>query len=525
MLRLFVLVLWAILMPLSALAADFYFAVDGDDLATCTRDEPCQSLVKAGQLINQANPGDTFHFQGGDTFDGGHDICISAQNIDGKRDRPITLTSYGKGRAIFVNCKPVGIRGARSDWWVVEHLEIRDSDYGLRCLGCQDWLVQHNVWRDLGHVCASFDSFPRDDLSGTPAARIRLRHNACYETGLNGHGEGFYFYPGLVEDVVMEHNELFNLRDEGVNCKGNNRDIVVRNNYFHDFYPPLATLSPDRGLFSRLAHRVTQWLLPPARAGQNASEDTAINCRFENDTDILVERNLIENMPYAGVTFRTLKDVATQYNLIVGSGVVAISYIDIQDGHIDFNTIYNNHRAHHHGGVSVDNDINWGNTLDNEGSDPKFVDAAGGDFNLAAGSDRRTTGSDGHSQGVFHSPAIKLCSVRDREPDTVRCTVHPIRFPPLRCPDPTAFQVIVNGRVRDDVTRCRVASDTVIRLDLSGAPITARDTVKLSAEYGALQDSAWIGGRTPKGDCLAGLFTCNSLSLAINQRRVNNKVN
>lgn len=133
MLRLFVLVLWAILMPLSALAADFYFAVDGDDLATCTRDEPCQSLVKAGQLINQANPGDTFHFQGGDTFDGGHDICISAQNIDGKRDRPITLTSYGKGRAIFVNCKPLAFEGRAviGGWWSIWRSVTRTMAYAV----------------------------------------------------------------------------------------------------------------------------------------------------------------------------------------------------------------------------------------------------------------------------------------------------------------------------------------------------------------------------------------------------------
>lgn len=518
------LMLWMLLSPMPALGAEFYFASDGDDRNPCTSYRPCQSLGKARQLIAQAQPSDTFYLRGGDVFDGGDDACITASNVDGVPDRPIAITAFGQGRAILENC-PVAIRGERNDWWVVERLEIRHTAYAIRCLGCKDWLVQHNSMHDLDHVCVSFDSFPRADLTGTSTERWLVRHNTCYETGLNGHGEGFYFYPGPVADVVLEHNELFNLRDEGVNCKGNNRHIVVRHNYFHDFHPPLALTSPSDGAISRLAHGLSRWLLPIATAGQNASEDTAINCRFENDADILVERNLIEHMPYAGVVFRQLQNAVTQYNLIVGSGHFAIGYSDAATGRIDFNTIYKNRQAHRHEGMSTGNDIAWGNTAGNNVTDPRFVDGADGDFNLAADSDRRNAGSDGLSQGVFHSPRLKSCAVRSSEPNTVRCTVHPIRFSPLLCPRPRALTVTVNGRSRGPASRCRVTSDTVVRIDFSGRPVKANGKVKLSAKYGALQDSAWIGGMTPEGACLAGLYVCKSLSLAVTDRRVNNRVN
>ncbi len=522
--RLCALVLWMLLSPLYVLAADIYFAANGDDLNPCTAYQPCQSLDKARQRIAVAQPGDTFYFRGGDIFDGENEPCIAASNVDGTPDLPITLTTFGVGRAILENCSPVAIRGDRNDWWVVEHLEIRHSTYAIWCLGCQNWLVQHNSMHHLDHVCLSFDSFPRADPAGVPTEGWLVRHNLCYETGLNGHGEGFYFYPGPVADVVLEHNELFNLRDEGVNCKGDNHNIVVRHNYFHDFHPPLAHAPTNRGVISQLAHWVGQWFFRPATAGQNDSEDTGINCRFENDTDIVVERNLIENMPYAGVIFKQLQNAVTQHNLIVGSGSVAIGYTEAATGHIGYNTLYKNHQSYRNEGMIANHDIIWGNTIGNNATDPGFVDAASGDFNLTAHSDRRSVGQGRLSQGVFHSPWLNACAVRRDERNTVRCSVHPIRFSPLRCPEPKALSVAVNGQSRGPASRCRVASDRVLRIDFTGRPVRANDTVKLSAKYGALQDSAWIGGKTPEGACLAGLYACNSLSLAVTNRQVTNRV-
>lgn len=327
-----------------------------------------------------------------------------------------------------------------------------------------------------------------------------------------------------MSDVVLEHNELFNLRDEGVNCKGNNHNIVIRHNYFHDFHPPVVQLSSRGGVLSQLAHWMGQLFLPIAIAGQNDSEDTAIHCRFENDNHIVVERNLIENMPHSGIVFKQLQNAITQHNLIIGSGFVAIGYADAATGRIDFNTIYKNRQSHRNTDITANDDITWGNTIGNNITDPKFINPASGDFNLAVDSDRRSTGSDGLSQGVFHSPMLRSCAVRPMEPNTVRCSLHPIRFSPLRCPEPRALTVTINGQSRGPAIRCLVTSDSVVRIDFSGPPVRAQDTVTLNAKYGALQDSAWIGGMNPEGECLAGLFACNSMSLAMTNRRVVNRI-
>ncbi len=167
--------------------------------------------------------------------------------------------------------------------------------------------------------------------------------------------------------------------------------------------------------------------------------------------------------------------------------------------------------------------IAWGNRFGNDLTNPQFVNAEQGDFNLASGSNRRMTGSDGLSQGVFHSPEITGCEMLNTAPNTLRCAIGPIRFSPLRCPDPAAFQVRVNDMERGAATRCIAVSDTEVQIEIPGPTIASTDAVTLSAFYGALQDSAWIGGMTPEGHCLAGLYTCNSMSTAIVNQPVDNR--
>jgi hypothetical protein len=346
---------------------------------------------------------------------------------------------------------------------------------------------------------------------------VNIRHNTCYETGKTGHGEGIYISSDPTQDIVIEHNELFHLRDEGVNCKGNDRNIVVRHNYIHSTYPPDNESSINSDMLYRLVQRLRKWIAPLAYAGGNPSEDSGIKCRFATTDNVLIEHNIIENMPYAGIMLLRLSNAVAQYNLIVNTNRAIIS--DNTGTQFAFNTIYYNHHAQL--GVPLTHyvsNIAWGNGTGDDPTNPQFINAEAGDFNLALSSNRRTTGSDGLSQGIFHAPVISGCEVLNTASNTLRCSTGPIRFPPLRCPVPAAFQVSVNGIPRGAATNCVAVSDAEVQIDMPGPAIGSTDTVTVSAAYGALQDSAWVGGMTSEGKCLAELYVCNSMSTAfVNQ--------
>jgi hypothetical protein len=79
--------------------------------------------------------------------------------------------------------------------------------------------------------------------------------------------------------------------------------------------------------------------------------------------------------------------------------------------------------------------------------------------------------------------------------------------------------VKVNGQPRPTAA-CTVATDTSIDIKFSGIGVQQNDTITLSASYGALQDSAWIGGRTSIGSCLAAPSVCNSMSRPVSNKPV-----
>jgi hypothetical protein len=492
-----------LLLPSSAIAADYYFAANGNDLNACTQAQPCRSIAKINALINSAMPGDTFYLRGGQVFDGGNTRCIDAFDIDGTSGNPITIRSYGEGRAILQNCRPITtIHGTLTDWWVIKNLEVRNSNSAIRCHGCTNWLVQSNAFHHMDAPCAHHE--PDAPLNTSPA-RLTYRHNVCYEAGLKKNGEGFYFR--FAKGVVIEHNEFFHLRDEGVSCKSSCNNIVVRHNYFHDFYAPDGSLlaSPARLL-------VTQGFTP--------SEDTAVNARVEANTRITTARNWVENMPFEGIRKLHSQYATTLHNVIIGTGGAAIAYKSGAKGQIAYNTLYNNGSAYlNEFAIPTTNDISWSNGIGNDATNPLFFNALANDFNLRASSNRINKGADRLSKGVFHSPTLKTCKVNGPITNTVHCEVGPIRFPPLRCPKPTAFIVKVNGQPRKSVT-CRVVAGKMIDVTFSGSGVQQTDTLTLSASYGALQDSAWIGGRTTIGRCLAAPAVCNSMLLPVRHKPV-----
>jgi hypothetical protein len=190
---------------------------------------------------------------------------------------------------------------------------------------------------DIGQVCVLLKSF---------ATRWRLQDNICHDTGLKGlNGEGIYIVDG--QDITIEDSEFYRLKDEGVNCKGATQGLIVRGNYFHDFMPPSSAAS--QGLLTRLL----AWLIPPdAQAGMNNSEDTGINCRSAASKKILVECNVIENMPSTGVRMHRVSNATTRLNLIINTHV-AIDYGQGATGKIGGNLLYDNTNPYKLSGSSV----------------------------------------------------------------------------------------------------------------------------------------------------------------------------
>ena len=320
---------------LQAGAADYYFAENGDDRHACQQEQPCRSLNKLNTLLTKAQPGDAFFLRGGDRFDGGGKKCIIAK-VDGAPGRPIRIASTDSNRPTLMNCA-AGVAGNRTDWWVIDGLEITKSHRGILCPGCQDWVVRDVVMHDIGQVCV---------LLKSSATRWHLQDNVCHDTGTRGlNGEGFYIVDG--KDITIENNEFYRLTDEAINCKGATQGLTVRGNYFHDF------LSTSRVASQGLLTRLVAWLTPPnAHAGMNNSEDTAVNCRFPESTDILVECNVIENMPSTGVRMHKVRNAVTRYNLIINTKF-AIDYGKGATGEIESNFLYANTSPYKLKGTSV----------------------------------------------------------------------------------------------------------------------------------------------------------------------------
>ena len=271
-----------------AQAATYYFAANGNDKHACTRSAPCQSLKKLDRLLRRSSPGDTLLLRGGDTFTRKNKPCVYA------RHKGITLSSYGEGRAILANCK-IGIQGKSKDWHI-SGIEIHHTDFGIKCRGCKNWKVKDTHIHDVNQVCMNF----------TRSNNVTLQENICHDTGAGGgHGEGFYLVD--VKDVLVVGNSFTRLYDEGVNCKGRTRRLTIRENHFYDFFGP----RPIQKQTSWLS-----WLIPPAFAGQNPSEDTAVNCRFRKTRHVVVEDNLIENMPDTGVRMHRVKNAIVRRNII-----------------------------------------------------------------------------------------------------------------------------------------------------------------------------------------------------------------
>lgn len=85
---------------------DYHFSPRGDDAAgTGTVEQPYRTIARANAL--ELNPGDRVLFEAGQTFAG--NLSLDARDA-GTPDRPVTIASYGAGRAVIDAATGTGVR-------------------------------------------------------------------------------------------------------------------------------------------------------------------------------------------------------------------------------------------------------------------------------------------------------------------------------------------------------------------------------------------------------------------------------
>ncbi len=206
------------------------------------------------------------------------------------------------------------------------------------------------------------------------------------------------------------------------------------NNHFHDFHKP----SGRRG--------------GSILRGGNPSEDTAVNCRFENK-NITVERNVIENMPHAEVNFERAKDAHTIRNVIRGSGSVAIRYKRGATGRVSRNILSDNNvnydPASLRRGGATSSESRGVVAHNFEASEREAIfrnvnpDLGKVDYNTLSYDDG----------GIFVPPVIQACRVGLSREEVV-CEVD-VMFAPVQCGEAAKFTVIDGDRILA-VAECHV---------------------------------------------------------------------
>jgi len=117
----------AFLAVATVLATDFHVSPDGRDEGSGTRVESAwKSVERANRHIRETGlrPGDRILFRGGATFRG--NLVVSGAG-GGTRERPVTLGSFGSGRAILDAGGGTGILVRETPWVSIADLEITAS--------------------------------------------------------------------------------------------------------------------------------------------------------------------------------------------------------------------------------------------------------------------------------------------------------------------------------------------------------------------------------------------------------------
>jgi hypothetical protein len=95
--------------------------------------------------------------------------------------------------------------------------------------------------------------------------------------------------------------------------------------------------------------------------------------------------------------------------------------------------------------------------------------------------------------GVFEPPVLKKCEIGNVNTNTLVCKWENKVFPPISACNKGAFTVTVEGKSRKPIA-CTIAGSSQTKLVFDGSGVQAGQKLRVDLAYGAVRDSANIGG-------------------------------
>lgn len=486
-------------------AVERYFAATGNDGNPCTEAQPCKTYLSFDHLTA---PGDRFLFKRGDTFSGTALRLNLEFSGSGTASQPLYYGAYGSGaRPIFDSGDPgmaTGLDGLdmiQNQWMVVEDLEFRRWSAGLQIRGVKDVAVRRVLVSSAASMCVHTRSY-----SGVIAERVLYEDVEVANCGFLSEGEGFYLgvNPGhsgagdLSADITLRRVYVHDLPQEGVDVKNCARRVVIEHSRFEN----IATSGAQ-------GHGI-------------AMAPSSADCPGNNG-DHTVRWNVITNTHDRGIHLGTGGVVA--WNVIRDSGTGTADYgLIVEDlpnnNHavlVEGNTLVGNFTtglliASSAAGTTTSRDnIQWANGAGNDATDPLFVNAASGDFNLQAGSDRLNAGTTCPHAGAVQTFSVTGATIAasgvQATLTTSACAL--TGFAPLAtC---TAASVVLTCATAGTVpaTVCTANGPTTLAAGFA-TTIPQGDTCTLAVAAAALRDSAVpsLGGAT--NFAVSGLAVTNN---------------
>ncbi|RPJ39608.1 MAG: right-handed parallel beta-helix repeat-containing protein, partial [Planctomycetaceae bacterium] len=175
--------LWA-LGPANAYSRQHYVSPSGDDSNPGTRARPWRSIEK----VNATNlgPGDCVSFQAGKRFAGTIELNRNDSGVSGRK---MTITSYGKGRAIIDGGNGSGLRANGCDYLVVKDLTFVGA--GRKNGNTEDGVsVTDSKGTDIDDIGTS--GFRGSGLQLDGVHNVRITHVYAHENGSAGITVGYH---------------------------------------------------------------------------------------------------------------------------------------------------------------------------------------------------------------------------------------------------------------------------------------------------------------------------------------------